>query len=322
MLRVSHLKENSLVQGGGELIERWRSEGGHIWVDIEGKIGEEENDLLLSFGCEGLAIVDAKRKRHPPKVEPFADYTFLLFRGISSLGENLALEPQQLAVFLGETWLITTHSGRAVSVNQFWDSIGERWGGDLGAMTLALLHTISGRYLNAVLTFEDRLADLEAMLLDGDAEAAMRELAQVRSRLRVLRRIFSYHERVASVILSGASPQLGMGDDPEGEFYHERRDFFDRCERLLSLCGMYYEICGDLIESYISISSHQLNNTMKVLTIITAVFVPLSFLAGIYGMNFENIPELNARYGYYVLLGFMALVATTMLVIFRRIRWL
>ena len=150
----------------------------------------------------------------------------------------------------------------------------------------------------------------------------MRELAAVRSRLRVLRRIFSYHERVAGEILAGVSPQLGSGRDPDSPFNHERRDLHDRCERLLSLCAMYYEICGDLVESYISISSHQLNNTMKVLTIITALFVPLSFLAGIYGMNFDHMPDLHTRHGYFWLLAVMAAVASAMLLIFRRIRWL
>ena len=81
-------------------------------------------------------------------------------------------------------------------------------------------------------------------------------------------------------------------------------------------------MCGDLVEGYISLSSHRLNNTMKVLTIITAIFVPLSFLAGLYGMNFDNMPELHFRYGYFVVLGLMALVATAMITLFRRIRWL
>ena len=85
---------------------------------------------------------------------------------------------------------------------------------------------------------------------------------------------------------------------------------------------MYYEISGDLIEGYISLSSHRLNSTMKVLTIITAIFVPLSFLAGLYGMNFDNIPELHFHYGYFFVLGVMILIAGSMLALFRRMRWI
>ena len=85
---------------------------------------------------------------------------------------------------------------------------------------------------------------------------------------------------------------------------------------------MYYEICGDLVEGYISLSSHNLNNTMKILTIISAIFVPLTFLAGIYGMNFEYIPELGWRYAYFVLLAVMGSIAIALFILFRRIRWL
>ena len=85
---------------------------------------------------------------------------------------------------------------------------------------------------------------------------------------------------------------------------------------------MYYDICGDLINGYMSVTSHQLNATMRVLTVITALFVPLTFLAGIYGMNFEYIPELKADNGYFILLGVMAVVSVVLLIVFKKKRWL
>jgi magnesium transporter len=85
---------------------------------------------------------------------------------------------------------------------------------------------------------------------------------------------------------------------------------------------MYYDICGDLINGYMSVTSHQLSATMRVLTVITAIFVPLAFLAGIYGMNFENIPELKLEYGYYGLLGVMYVISIGLIVLFKRKRWL
>ena len=85
---------------------------------------------------------------------------------------------------------------------------------------------------------------------------------------------------------------------------------------------MYYDICGDLIEGYISITSHQLNKTMQILTVITAIFIPLGLLAGLYGMNFEYMPELSWRYSYFVLLGAMFLIASSLLILFKKIKWL
>ena len=98
-------------------------------------------------------------------------------------------------------------------------------------------------------------------------------------------------------------------------------DVFDRLERLHSLSQMHYDICADMIDSYISITSHQLNVSMRILTVVTAVFVPLSFLAGIYGMNFEYIPELKFEHGYFGLIGLMATVAFSSLYWFKRKGW-
>jgi magnesium transporter len=311
------------ASGGAELIDQWRSTGGEgfLWLDIESEITPAVRDLLRSMGCNELAINDCSRLRHPPKLEAFEDNTFILFRGIASIDDSLNLVPQQVGLWIGSNYLISVHRGLSVSVNHFWEEDPVQPSlASPAALALRLLHFASGRYLDRILQFEDTLGELEDTLLSGESEAVMKELVSYRSRLRKLRRTFSYHQRISEQILQQGTPQLGgTGVDDN---YHLRRDLYDRCERLYSLCSMYYEICGDLVEGYISISSHTLNNTMKVLTIITAIFVPLGFLAGLYGMNFDHMPELHLRYGYFGLLLVMGTVAGGMLYLFRRIKWL
>lgn len=322
MIRAKLFNEGLETSGeAGTLIDQWRaSPGGSLWLDVESVVTDEVRSLLASFGCDDLAITDASRARHPPKIELFDDNTFILFRGIASVDDQLNVEPQQIGLFVGNDFLITIHRGPSVSVNHFWD---QGFDADAlcrpGLMAVQLLHYASGRYLDTLLQFEERLFDLEDLMLAEHSDEVMRELVAYRSRLRRLRRVFNYHVRLADAMLDQGSPQIGEG--PE-DAYHQRRLLHDRCERLHSLCSMYYEICGDLVEGYISISSHHLNNTMKVLTIITAIFVPLSFLAGLYGMNFDYIPELRYRYSYFFLLGTMALLATGMIALFKRVRWL
>ena len=85
---------------------------------------------------------------------------------------------------------------------------------------------------------------------------------------------------------------------------------------------MYYDMCGDLIDGYLSLTSHKLNKSMKILTVITAIFIPLGLLAGIYGMNFDNIPELHNPNGYFILIGVMFLIASTLLILFKKTKWL
>lgn len=321
MIKAMLLAKNQTKVGALELIDQWREDSSsNLWLDIEEAPGDRTNQLLLSLGCDPLAISDAFRERHPPKFEEFDEQVFVLFRGISSLEDDLELRPQQLAFFLGDRCLITYRRGSSVSLDHFWARAGEdaELLSDLGSLTQQMLHYASGRYLATILDFEERLVELEAILLSDNAEGAMRQLVSFRSRLRVLRRVFNYHFRLAESIMNSKSEYFGA----DNENKHQKRDLLDRCERVYSLSGMFYEICGDLLDGHISLSSHRLNNTMKILTIITAIFVPLSFLAGVYGMNFEYMPELGFRYSYFILLGVMAFAVTGMLILFRKLRWL
>jgi magnesium transporter len=322
MIRAKILSaEGRQVTGDARLIEQWRAaEGAFLWLDVESDITPAVRELLSQLGCDELAINDCSRRRHPPKLECFADNTFVLFRGIASIDDSLTLVPQQVGLWVGENFLISVHRGLSVSVNHFWEeNLSQGSVASPRTLALRLLHFASGRYLDRILHFEDTLGELEDALLAGESEAVMKELVSYRSRLRKLRRTFSYHQRISEQLLHQGTPHLGEGED---DSHHLRRDLYDRSERLYSLCSMYYEICGDLVEGYISISSHALNNTMKVLTIITAIFVPLSFLAGLYGMNFDHMPELHLRYGYFGVLLVMGGIACAMLYLFRRIRWL
>ncbi len=322
MMKTRLLSAQGQYQYGDEgLIEQWRDQGGSIlWLDIEGELTADIQNLLLSLKCDPLAISDCSRVRHPPKVEEFDHDTFILFRGMSGMDEDLNLQPMPVGMWVSERLLITAHPGHAVSVQHFWDQEEQqRLLKTPNILAMRILHYVGGRYLDKLMEFEDTLAGLEDALLADETDTVMRELVVYRSRLRKLHRIFSYHRALAEQILHGGTIHLGSGKD---KTHHVRRDLFDRCERLHSLCHMYYEICGDLVESHISITSHHLNNTIKILTIITAVFIPLSFIAGLYGMNFQHMPELGWHYGYFTVLGVMLTLAVGMLALFRKIRWL
>jgi magnesium transporter len=183
-------------------------------------------------------------------------------------------------------------------------------------LALRLCRIMVDRYLGILLALEPRLEELEDEILSSPRDELLGELAGYKSSLKKLRRIFAYHQQVFSALRNGDYPLFGA------EIVHELNDVYEHQERAVSLSGLYYELAVDLVESYISLASHHLNQIMKVLTIVTVIFVPLSFLAGLYGMNFENIPELHARYGYFILLGVMVGIAVTLLALFRKKRWL
>ena len=183
-------------------------------------------------------------------------------------------------------------------------------------IALRLCKILSGRYLKLLLGLEPRLEQLEdEILLDADDDI-LAELIGKKTELKKLRRVFLYHQQIFRQLQNHA-------DFPVfGECTHELNDVYEQQERANSLTGLYYELASDLVEGYLSVSSHRLNQIMKVLTIVASIFIPLTFLAGIYGMNFDNMPELHSPNAYFVVLGVMAVMVIALLLLFRKKRWL
>jgi magnesium transporter len=296
------------LEGGIELVEHWREDNGsYIWIDLLNEEPHTEKTFLLSMNCHPLAVEDVQRFRHPPKTETFDNYTLILYRGITEFNKDLTIQQMTIALFAGDRCLISCHPRHSLGITRYWENAQqENLLVSPGLLASRIMRFSVGRYLEAILDFEPSLNELEDAMQEKPNDEVMRELICYQSRLRKHKSIFSYHEKLVTNLLKDVPQRL---IDEDGDIEHALQDLFERCERLHGLCTMYYEICGDLINGYLSISSHQLNNTMRVLTVITAIFVPLTFIAGIYGMNFDNMPELHTPYGYFYTLGGMLIIA-------------
>ncbi len=309
-----------LREGDASLIAEWFETPQHtLWLDIEGEDAETELELLAPFDFDELSIQDAQRERHPPKVEDFGRYVLILLRGVYGEANDLNFGTLQMSMFVGDTFLVTRHEKSSSSLTHFWDLARASnewltWGSGYLATQIAV--RMASRYLPLLLRLEPRLEALEEEMFERPSDAVMAELTSYKTDLRRLRRLFMYHEKMFGEFRHTRSPLFGE------DLHHDLNDVFENYERLHSLSTMLYETAGDLIDGYLSTASHRLNNTMRVLTVITAVFVPLSFLAGLYGMNFEYIPELKTHNGYFILLGVMAAIATSLLALFKWQKWL
>ncbi len=144
----------------------------------------------------------------------------------------------------------------------------------------------------------------------------MQELLGYNTALRKMRRILNYHLSVLNQLNRHVKKQQLVNVEDQFD------DIAVEAERFNSLAELYQNVITDLIEGYISLNAHQLNQVMRVLTVVTVMFLPLGLLVGIYGMNFEHMPELKSRYGYFMLLGFMAFTVSTLVFLFRKKRWL
>ncbi|MEO8166457.1 MAG: magnesium/cobalt transporter CorA [Betaproteobacteria bacterium] len=307
--------------GNEHLLSNWQQESDSIlWVDLADNPPESEQQMLVEcFGLHPLAIQDAQRSRHQPKIELFADHVFILLKGLGPDVAEFEFETIQIAMFIGTRFLVTRHSGPSPSIDRLrlaLEKDRDLFMGGPDALALRLSRISIDRYLNRLLTLEPRLEDLEQEIVRRPRDDMLAELMGYKTSLRKFRRVLLYHVQIFSELLNNPPPQV------RAERVHEIKDVYEHQERANSLATLYYEVASDLIEGYISLASHRLNNIMKILTIVTAIFVPLSFLAGVYGMNFEYMPELKSQAGYFVLLGVMGAIAAILLLVFRRRQWL
>ena len=306
--------------GGRELIESWqKSEHDIIWLDIEDESHSDDEAILTQFGIHPLAIQDALRPRHPPKIERFESFLFILLRGLDATSKGIDFGAIQLSLFVGKRFLVTRHSKSSSSVNWLYDQLQQSNSlieAGPGALAIRLSNRLARRYVEMLLELEPRLDEIEEEMFQKPDDTLLAELTGYKSRLRKLTRIANYHKDLAAALRDREEPLI------DASMSHEIVDLYEQIERTQTLANMYYQICNDLTDGYLGMSSHQLNRVMQLLTIITVIFVPLTFMAGIYGMNFEYIPELSFKAGYFVLLGVMLVVALMQVMYFRRKRWL
>lgn len=328
---IFYPETGEITSGGKELLTVWRESVGQagtaagpapkpplIWADFYGEDAESEKRTLMDiFGLHENAIEDAQRHRHPPKFEKFRKFSFLLLKGLDRKGDDFSTI--QIAFFLAPTFLVTRHKEDSSSLEWMWQQLESNPAplreGTAGLLAMATRRIVD-RYLSVLLKLEDRLEELEETMRERPNDDVLTELSGYKSDLKRVTRVFAYHDRIFAQL------KHHSGEMFEGDQLHDINDVYDRMERATSLATLYHDLAADLMDSYISIASHRLNGIMKILTIITAIFVPLSFIAGLYGMNFEYMPELRYQYAYFLVLGVMTGLVVLLLTVFRRNKWI
>lgn len=310
-----------LKRGDARLLDEWRTRQDTVlWADFWHEEPEREKGILVGdFGLHPMAVQDAQRQRHPPKLEAFDNHVFILLKGLGSDKPDFVFDTIQIAIFVGKRFLVTRHEDESPSIDRLWQEVDQDrslFARGPDALALRLSRIMVDRYLKKLLSLESRIEVLEQDMISDPQDEMLAELIGYKTQLRKFRRVFLYHVQIFSNLAVQQPPGISV------ERVHEINDVYENQDRANSLATLYYELASDLIDGYISLASHKLNHIIKILTIITAIFVPLSFLAGVYGMNFENMPELHSRSGYFILLGVMAGIVLMLLYAFRRMRWL
>jgi magnesium transporter len=296
-----------------------------VWVDLMGETDEQvaqaKSVLLDIFKFHHLTIEDTLETRNQPKVEAFPDYLFFIVHGIKPETSSANFVTKELDGYLGENYVVTFHDQRFQSIKLVKQQIRtSTFACRRGAAYLLhqILDQLVDLYMPVVDDFDVSINELEERVfaMRKGNDAILEEIMDLRRSVTRLKRISARQLDVLYRISHGEFPQIPENVLP---FY---RDVHDHLQRISDLSENYRELVAGLFDIHFSVVANKTNDIIKFLTIFSAIWLPLSFIAGVYGMNFENMPELKTRYGYFVVLGVMALVTVSLLIYFWRKGWI
>jgi len=314
-------QSKNVSSGGIELLEAWATlPEAWIWLNVSGAPDADEKKLLSErFGLSDLAIQDAQRERHPPKIEVFDSSIFIILRDLVSDMDDDEQKVVSFSLLLGTNFLVTRYFHSVPAVESVVDAVlaqpAELAQGPAHIAYL-ICRRIVDNYTPVVQNLEEYLADLEDRVFDDPGDDSIELITRYNRAFKQLRRHLANQR---DVIAQLHHPNLPM---PVKLNRHEFNDVLEHMERLASLCHLNQELASDLLNTHLNLVSHRLNNVMRLLTIVTVIGLPLTLLAGIYGMNFQNMPELGWKYGYFGVLGLMAVIIVVLVTVFKRRKWL
>ena len=294
--------------------------GATVWVDIEGPTLADRALLLDVFHIHELAVEDALEEIHHPKIENYENLLYLILHGIRATGGTSGFVTHDVDFLIGSNFLITVHHDPSRSIEAERQTCQRRPDLFLGG-PFAVCHRIIDRMVDhygpEVESIEERLEALEEMVFERPSAQSLRELLALKRDVAALRRITLPQRDAVGRLARREFPQIteALG--------YRFRDVYDHLVRLSEEAILLQDRATGLVDAYLSNQSNRLNQVMKVLTVISTIFMPLTVLTGVWGMN-VSLPMLPGGEGvqFWWVAAFMLGVSVLMLWVFRRLTWL
>jgi len=303
-----------------EIKAAFDSQQGLLWVDIS-EIASNDGTILHDiFQFHNLAIEDCiTRSTHTPKIDDFGSYLFIMVNGIIPTSDEDILEPAQLALFLGSHFVVSTHHVPLHCIDHV-STLIERDGRPMkrGSEYLAhaIIDTLTDDILPIIDVLDKRAGDLEENAVFNPVPTTLQDVLQLKHSSGQLHRILVPQRDVLSRLSRG---EFSIIDKDALIFY---RDIYDHIIQIEDLNLTLRDNFDNALSLYMSAVANKQNETMRVLSIVATIFMPLTLIAGIYGMNFQNMPELAWTWGYFAVLGFMAICVILILFWYRSQGWI
>jgi len=315
----AHIEERQL--NSVEECKEWKKSPGVVWINIDGihEISVVESVGKL-FGIHPLVQEDIVNTNQRPKVEDYDSYLFAIVKMLYEDREASEINAEQVSIIVTPKIVISFQERDG----DVFSPVRERLRNGKGIirqrgsdyLAYCLIDAIVDHYFLIMENLENRILPLEDQAVNDPTPQVMQSIHSLKSDLVFLRRsLWPLREMLARL----EREQLTLIRPDTRRFL---RDVYDHTIQIIEILESFQEIVSGLLDVYMSSISNRMNNVMKVLTIIATIFIPLTFIAGVYGMNFQHMPELAWRWGYPAVWGVMLLVIIGMVIFFKRKKWL
>ncbi|MBU1049508.1 magnesium/cobalt transporter CorA [Candidatus Bipolaricaulota bacterium] len=291
-----------------------------LWVNVD---GVHDVDLVQEmgtrFGLHPLAIEDIAHTGQRPKVEDYGSHALLVLRMLRWNESDDQIDDEQVSLAIGSSWVLSFQERKGDVFDPIRDRLKTNRGRirKMGAdyLLYALVDAIVDHYFVILETLGDRIEVLGEHMAEDPNKKDLTSIRHLKRELLFMRKsVWPLREVLSSLQRDGA---VSIHEETAPYF----RDVYDHTIQIIDTVETFRDMVSGLMDLYLSSISNRMNEVMKVLTIIATIFIPLSFVAGLYGMNFDWMPELHWRYGYFWALGLMTSIGGGMLVYFRRRHW-
>ena len=291
------------------------------WINIDGVHQTEIlGELGNRFGLHSLLVEDILNTAHRPKLEDFEEHLFIMLKMIRYDKEKEEVQAEQVSIVLGPHWVISVQETPVDIFDPVRERIRKAKGRlrKLGADYLAysLIDAIVDNYFAVLEHLAENIETMEEQVVANPSPETLADIHRAKTDIVLLRKFVWPLRDVSSAIARGDSPLIHESTD----IY--LRDVYDHTIQVIDTIETFREVVSGMQDIYLSSVSNKMNEVMKTLTIMASIFIPLTFLAGMYGMNFEYIPELKWHYGYFTLWAIMVVAAVVMVFYFKRRKWL
>ena len=290
------------------------------WVDLEDPTPEETLVLEKVFHFHPLAIEDCVADLHHPKVDDYEEYLFLVVHGVRFDVPTGVFVTRELDIFLGRNYLVTFHRGEMRSIKaareQCLKGLAASLPRGVDFLLQQILDQLFEHYFPSLDAIEDQIQMVQIEVFENPKRETLDRIFALKRDVLHMRRICGPQREIVHRLARGEFPVISA----KAAIYF--RDVFDNLYRIVEASFGYQDLIQGTLDAYLSAVNNRLNETMKRLTVISAIFAALTVITGVYGMNFKYMPELEWRYGYFALLALMAAVVAGLLHLFKRNKWI